>query len=98
MELTQLTTATNAVLKRTDITLRAAYQGATPSRHTIVDALAKKHKGLVVVRHVYSRAGEQAAVIHASVYTDEKVATTVEQAKLLAKQHPAPAAAEPAAE
>jgi len=97
MELTQLTTTTNTVLGRTDATFRVAYEGATPSRHAVVDSLSKKHKGLVLVRHVYTRAGEQAAVIHASVYSDEKTATAVEQAKLLAKQRPAPAA-EPAAE
>ena len=93
MELTQLTTTTNTVLKRTDATFRVAYEGATPSRLALVDAIAKKHKGLVIIRHVYTRAGEQAAVVHASVYADEKVAHSVEQVKLLAKQKPAPVAA-----
>lgn len=96
MELTQLTTTTNAILKRTDATFRAAYEGVTPSRHALVEAINKKHKGLVIVRHVYPHAGEQAATVHASVYSDEGMAGAVEQQKLLAKQKPAAPAAEAA--
>lgn len=98
MELTQLTTHTNTVLKRTDATFSIAYEGATPSRHAVVEAVHKKHKGLVIVRHVYTQSGVQAAVAHVSVYSDEKIAHAVEQAKLIGKQTKAAPAAEVAAE
>jgi ribosomal protein S24E len=98
MELTQLTSSTNAVLKRTDATFSIAYEGATPSRHAIVEAVHKKHKGLVIVRHVYTQSGAQAATAHVSIYGDEKIAHVVEQAKLISKQQKAAPAAEAAAE
>jgi ribosomal protein S24E len=92
MEITKTASTTNAVLKRTDATYRVVYEGATPSRHAVVDAIAKKEKGLVIVRHVYTGAGEQVATVVASVYADAAIAGVVERANLITKQKPAAAA------
>jgi small subunit ribosomal protein S24e len=89
MELNKIRTTEKPLLKRTDITYRIAYEGATPKRLDLVAAIAAKEKGLVIVRHVYALSGESIALVEASVYRDEAIAKAVEQPKLLAKQRPA---------
>jgi ribosomal protein S24E len=84
------------LLKRTVNTYRIAYEGATPARTAIVQHLASKEKGTVVVKTIYVQTGEQVAIVTACIYKDEKVANAVERANLLAKQQPKTPAAESA--
>jgi ribosomal protein S24E len=60
-----------ALLKRTDVTARVAYEGATPQRQALKDKLAAALKQPVeklVIRQITTEFGKQAAIVEASVY------------------------------
>jgi len=88
MELNKTHTAALPLLKRHDVTYRVAFDGPTPSRLKLVDAISKKEKGQVVVASIKPRSGEQVVVVNARIYADGAIATEVEQEKMLTKQKP----------
>jgi ribosomal protein S24E len=97
MESTKTETIQQPLLKRAAVTYRVAFEGATPARTAIVQHLSNKEKGAaIVVTHIFPINGQQAAIVHAHVYTDEKVRDAVERANLVSKQQPAKKAEESA--
>ena len=67
------------LLKRTDYTLRVAYEGATPQRNTLRGSVAGTVNAPaenVVIRTITTAFGRQTVLVEASVYAD---ATTLEQ-------------------
>jgi ribosomal protein S24E len=61
------------LLHRTDYRVRVAYEGATPQRQAVRDALAHNLKAPVdhlIIRQMKTEFGKQAAIIQASVYKD----------------------------
>jgi small subunit ribosomal protein S24e len=76
------------LLSRERVTGFAHFEGATPSRLKIRQALAKKinkKEDGVVVRHLYQRFGENKAKIIAHVYNDTAMMQQLEPATLLKK-------------
>ncbi len=93
MEIDIVKIAETPLLSRKRVTAWASYTGATPPRPVLRKELAKKAKAkenLVVVRHIYTRFGEQRAKLIAHIYEDEKIMLTLEGKKLVEK-HSAPA-------
>ncbi len=88
MELNKTHSVSVPLLKRTDVTYRVAFDGPTPNRLKLVEAIHKKEKGMVVVASIQPRSGEQVVIVTARVYADEAIANEVEQEKMLAKQKP----------
>ena len=61
------------ILKRTDYTVRVAYEGATPKREVLREKIAhaiKSPQEHVVVRKIVTEFGKQAVIVDASVYPD----------------------------
>ena len=79
------------LLSRTRITLKAEYEGATPSRLELKKLVADKIKAdekLVVLKHIYTRFGKNSAKIIAHIYQNEKDMQKLEHTKLLEKHFP----------
>ena len=96
------------LLWRRRVTAMVEFEGATPSRKQIQQAVAKKldaNEKLTIIKHVYPRYGDSMAKVIAHVYSKEEDKNTVE-AKYLLKKHAVeepkaeekPAEAAPAAE
>jgi len=80
------------LLSRKRVTAWASYQGSTPSRVKLRSEMAKELKvkpELVILRHIYTRYGEQRCKIIAHVYKDEKTMVQLEGEQLV-KKHQAP--------
>ena len=92
MELTITKTQKQASMSREVIHARIHFQGATPSRQAIAEALAKevgaKRERLVVVQ-IKTAFGDSQASILARNYSDEAVMKRLERANLVAKNQPA---------
>ena len=76
------------LLSRKRVTAWVYKEGATPSRPSIRDELAKKMKikpELVSIRHVYTRFGKQESKVIAHVYNDEETLLRLEGKKLVEK-------------
>ena len=61
------------LLHRSDVRVRVAYEGATPSRTTLKETVAGVIKAPVehvVIRQIKTEFGKQAATINVSVYKD----------------------------
>jgi ribosomal protein S24E len=89
------------LLGRRDVSVRIAFEGATPGRAVIRSALGKKLHGkeeLVVVRRINTSFGEQVAIIEASVYKDDAHLTRYELEYVRKRHGSLEAAAAPAAE
>ena len=84
------------LLKRTVSVFKAVFEGATPKRSGLAEQISKKTKATVVVTHVYTISGQQAAYVHCHIYSDPAVSAAVERANLLAK--PAAKTEQPAAQ
>ncbi|MCK5107443.1 MAG: hypothetical protein KAQ83_01835 [Nanoarchaeota archaeon] len=98
------------LLSRTAVIAEITFEGQTPSRYDLVQAISKKLKtksDLTLVKHIYTEFGSQKAKIEAYIYEDKKVMAVLEK-KIRAIKEPkkpepkveAPAEipAEPAAE
>lgn len=76
------------LLRRTDVKARIAFQGATPAKKMVVDAVAKaagaKHD-LVIVHRIDTQFGSQSAQVLARIYDDKKSLETLEQKATLRK-------------
>ncbi len=61
------------LLQRSEIRARIAFQGATPTKHHVIAAVAKALKteqSLVIVRRIVTAYGDQSAEVLAYVYND----------------------------
>lgn len=70
------------LLKRTEVTGRIGFEGATPSRKEVVAAVSKAmnaKKDVIIVRKVTMKYGEQAAELLAYVYDNRKSLEALEQ-------------------
>ncbi len=79
------------LLSRTRVTLKAEYEGATPSRLELKKLVANKIKSdekLVVLKHIYTRFGKNSAKIIAHIYQNEKDMKKLEHSKLIEKHSP----------
>lgn len=98
MEITTLNEKEAPLLERKDYTLRCAFEGATPSRATLLNGAAK-HLGVksetMVVRCIKQAFGESAARLFVSVYKDAGALKRMEPA-YIEKRHES--AREPAKE
>lgn len=77
------------LLHRTDVTVRVAYEGATPQRSALREAIAHALKASadhVVVRQIQTEFGKQAATVQVSVYKDSKALESFEP-KHMKKRH-----------
>jgi small subunit ribosomal protein S24e len=76
------------LLKRTEVEARIAFQGATPTKKQVVEAVAKatgaKHD-LVIVRKITTNFGDQSAAVSARIYDDKKSLETLELKATLKK-------------
>jgi ribosomal protein S24E len=88
MESTRVQATEQPLLKRTHAAYRISYEGATPSRTSVVQHLSSKEKGTVVVTHLYTQQGQQVAHVECYIYKDAAVAKAVTRENLLAKQQP----------
>jgi len=71
-----------ALLARTEITAEITFEGATPSRYTIVNAVIKKLKlkpELTVIKHIYTDFGSNHAKITAYSYDDAEIMKVLEK-------------------
>ena len=76
------------LLGRKRFTMWADYQGSTPSRVKFCNEIANKlkvSKNLVVIRHIYTRFGEQRSKLLIHVYDDEKTMIELEGKNLIDK-------------
>jgi len=88
MKLELLKQKETPLLSRKRATLMAEYQGPTPSRDTLRDAVAKKldsDKKLTVLKHIYTRFGKQKAKIIAHVYDNEADLKKLERPYIIKK-------------
>ncbi len=92
MESTKIQEVKQPLLKRTEAVYRIAFEGATPARTAIVQHLSSKEKGTVIVKSIKNHQGQQTLIATVSIYTDDKVAQSVERGNLIAKQQPKAAA------
>jgi small subunit ribosomal protein S24e len=76
------------LLNRTELKARIAFQGATPTKKQVVEAVAKatgaKHD-LVIVRRISTQFGSRSAEVLARVYNDKKSLETLEHKATLRK-------------
>jgi small subunit ribosomal protein S24e len=76
------------LLNRTELKARIAFQGATPTKKQVVEAVAKaagaKHD-LVIVRKISTHFGSRSAEVLARVYNDKKSLETLEHKATLRK-------------
>jgi small subunit ribosomal protein S24e len=89
MELEILKEKETPLLSRKRITLEATYEGKTPSRIDLRKSVAGKIKSpedLVIVRHIYTKFGQQKAKIIAHVYSDPKTLLQLEGEHMVGKQ------------
>lgn len=91
MESTKLEIIEQPALRRVAVRYRIEAQGSTPSKVSVAQHIASKHKGTVVVMHVHPQTGQQAAIAHALVYDAPNVAKALTTQAMLAKQLPKPA-------
>ncbi len=85
------------LLKMTEVEARISFEGATPSKHAVVQALAAKKKckeNLVIVHAIRTVYGEQAAIVTARIYENREALELVEQQSLLKKHEAKPAESE----
>ncbi len=78
----------NQLLKVTDVRARLSFEGATPSKQQVVKALAaavKAKEELIIVRHIRTDYGEQAADVRALVYADKKSLEKLERRSMIKK-------------
>ena len=64
------------LLHRTDVTVRVAYEGATPQRAKLREEVASALKAPadhIIIRQIKTEFGKQAAIVSASVYKDAKM-------------------------
>jgi len=76
------------LLGRKRFTMWADYQGSTPSRVKFCNEIANKlkvSKDLVVIRHIYTRFGEQRSKLLIHIYDDEKTMIELEGKNLVEK-------------
>jgi len=76
------------LLSRKRVSAMVTYEGATPSRLTLRDSLAKKLKvdeDLTIIKHIYTRYGHTRAKVIAHVYSNAKDRDTIEDEYLLKK-------------
>jgi small subunit ribosomal protein S24e len=77
------------LLSRKRVTIEATYEGKTPSRVDLRKSVAAKIKSpeeLIVVRHIYTKFGQQKAKIIAHVYSDPKTMLRLEGSHMVEKQ------------
>lgn len=89
MEVTVQHKEEKPLLHRTDYKARVAYEGATPQRQALRDAVANALKAPadhVVIRQVITEFGNQAAIVQASVYKDAKTLSEMEP-QYMKKRH-----------
>lgn len=104
MELTIQTRDEKPLLKRTEITARVFFQGETPTRLDIADALAKEAKvdrKLLTVTRIITSFGETSANIEARAYSDKATYETMESEAdraAMVRPEPEPTEEEPAEE
>ncbi|MBD3312911.1 hypothetical protein GF345_00555 [Candidatus Woesearchaeota archaeon] len=76
------------LLSRKRITMMMDYKGATPSRLEFRDMVSKQLKApeeLVIIKHIYTRFGQNRAKIIANIYKDKKSMESIEQKYILEK-------------
>mgnify|MGYP006358457651 CR=1 FL=1 len=85
------------LLNRLSVVYKITTDGPTTKRLDLVNAIAAKEKGTVVVTHIYPLTGQQASIVHARIYKNDEAAQ-VEQARMLTKQKAPAAPADASAE
>ncbi len=81
------------LLKRTHIHARVFYQGVTPSRLEILDALSqqlKAKKELLIIDTIDTSFGDTVAHVTCRLYSDKQALERLERDNLQAKHVPAP--------
>ena len=80
------------LLSRKRVTARVYYEGSTPSRVEALKEFSKKMKvkpEKVIVKHMYTRFGQQYLKLIANVYKDTDALKKLESSKLVEKHKPA---------
>lgn len=80
------------LLKRSEIAARIHFEGTTPARAQVADALAAKlgvKRELLVVKQIDTQFGEPAARVTAFCYTDADAMKIIEEKGMLDKNKPA---------
>jgi len=75
MELKVIETKDVPLLSRKRVTLMATFSGPTPARDVIRDSISKQlkvDKKLTIVRHIYTKYGNQSAKVITHIYDNEK--------------------------
>lgn len=70
------------LLSRTEVTAEITFEGKTPSRFEVVQALSKELKSkpeLTLVKHIYTEFGATSGDIEAFVYDDKRVMDVLEK-------------------
>ena len=88
MELSITTKTENKLLSRTEVVARLQFEGVTPSRKDIQQAVAKQMKAkepMTIIQQVKTEYGAPFATVSAYVYSDEKAMKRLERQNLLEK-------------
>lgn len=88
MDLQITTQKENPLLSRTEVSAKIQFEGATPSRKDVQQAVAKAVKAkepMVVIKQVATDYGAPFATVTAFVYNDETAMTRLERKNLLEK-------------
>lgn len=78
----------NELLGRTDITAKATFEGATPSRSELIKVIASQTKNkadMVIVRNITTLYGGLSADISVSIYKDKAQLEKIEKESLRKK-------------
>ena len=88
MEIDVLKEKSTPLLSRKRIIFSVKYDKATPSRHNLRQEIAKKvnaDEKLVILKHIYTRFGQQWAKVITHVYQNETDLKKFEDKKLVSK-------------
>ena len=90
MDITLLEEQDKPLLKRKEFSCKVTYEGSTPGRTAMADAIASKvgcDRKLLVVKKIDNNFGETNAIVLCHCYSDEAVMKKLERDNLLSKHH-----------
>ena len=76
------------LLSRKRVTCMVEYEGATPSRPDFRKSVASKLKSpeeLIIIKHIYTRFGQNKAKVIAHIYKDKEEMQRIEDSYMLKK-------------
>lgn len=88
MDITINNQTENKLLQRTEVTATMLFEGTTPSRKDVQQAIAAQTKAkepLVIITKINTAFGNSKAIVNANIYQDEKIMLKSERKNLVEK-------------